>query len=89
MFCSICNIAKDDCRLTVIEGDTNCTLLTRRESETHEAFMDRYYGLVDSGRYPNMTTPLRECADCCKARNEEVEAELEYWRRKSGTYDDY
>lgn len=80
-----------DLRVVVIEGDTGGTLLSRAIDATDEqcrVFLERYYTLADSGRWPNMCPPVVECGQCRKRRNDELDAELEYWREKSGQYDD-
>lgn len=89
MLCYCCGKVHDSnkCRMVVIDSDTDCTLLAKRNGQTDDQFLDRYYALVDSGLYPNMTRPMIECDSCRIQRLEKVDAELEYWRRKNGTYD--
>lgn len=93
MICNVCgtDANRDDCRVVVIDTDTSGTLLIRPitdDRERREAFEARYHALVDSGRYPNMSSPQIECKACRGLRYREMEEEAEYWRRKHGYYDD-
>jgi len=89
MICSICNIDNlpDNCLIVIIETDTGGTLASRKIGKDAEQFNNRYHELVDSGRYPNMSSQLIECKACRNIRYREMEEESEYWRQKNGFYD--
>jgi hypothetical protein len=84
MVCSICGMKNEKYNRVVIDSDTNCTILIKRDSETEEAFTNRYCNMVDSGRYVNATAILIECSSCKIVRDREVEEELEYWNERLG-----
>ena len=87
--CASCKLVCDssDCLVVVIETDTGGTLVSRRIDENPDRFNNKYFSLVDSGRYPNMSNPQIECKACRGLRYKEMEEEAEYWRRKHGDYD--